>query len=84
MAINNRRKFKCLDCGIDTSRANELYMLVDNTWMLTGLGPEGMLCIEHVEARIGRELSSVDFNNSYLNNFRTNPKSMRLISRMTR
>lgn len=72
----------CLDCGIDTSKAHELYMLVDGTWKLTGLGPVGMLCVTCVEVRIGRMLTPSDFNDSYLNDFRTTAKSAKLSDRM--
>jgi hypothetical protein len=82
MNKNSRKKFLCLDCGIDTGRTGEHYMLVDNTWKLTGLGKVGMLCISHVEARIGRRLISSDFNNSYLNKPRTGIISARLLDRM--
>jgi hypothetical protein len=78
----SRRKFLCLDCGVDTGRIGEHYMLVDETWHLTGLQKYGMLCIEHVEARIGRRLVPSDFNDSYLNNVRTGIISQRLASRM--
>jgi hypothetical protein len=78
----SRKKFLCLDCGIDTGKSGEHYMLIDETWKLTGLGKFGMLCVEHVEARIGRKLVPDDFNDSYLNNFRTGIKSARLSDRM--
>lgn len=78
----SRKKFLCLDCGIDTGRIGEHYMLVDDVWSLTGLGKYGMLCIEHVEQRIGRELIHSDFNDSYLNNARTGIVSQRLADRM--
>ncbi len=78
----SRRKFLCLDCRIDTSKANELYMLQDETWKLTGLGKVGMLCVSCTENRIGRQLTSTDFNDSYLNNYRTASKSDKLVSRM--
>ncbi len=78
----SRKKFICLDCYIDTSKANELYMLQDETWKLTGLGKVGMLCVGCIESRIGRKLTATDFNNSYLNNYRTASKSARLVSRM--
>jgi hypothetical protein len=77
-----RRKFLCLDCGIDTGKTGEHYMLVDETWSLTGLGPVGMLCVEDVEKRIGRKLNPADFNDSYLNNPRTGIISQRLANRM--
>lgn len=82
MAKASRRKFLCLDCSVDTGRQGEHYMLIDETWGLTGLGPVGMLCIEHVEQRIGRMLVASDFNDSYLNNPRTGIISNRLLDRM--
>jgi hypothetical protein len=78
----SRRKFLCLDCRVDTGRIGEHYMLIDETWRLTGLGKIGMLCVEHVESRIGRKLVPSDFNNSYLNRARTGIISMRLKNRM--
>lgn len=78
----SRRKFLCLDCGIDTGKVGEHYMLNDSTWSLTGLGKVGMLCVEHVEERIGRQLIPADFNDSYLNNPRTGHMSQRLTLRM--
>jgi hypothetical protein len=78
----SRKKFLCLDCGIDTGRIGEHYMLIDETWHLTGLRKYGMLCIEHVEERIGRELVTSDFNDSYLNKARTGVISQRLAQRM--
>jgi hypothetical protein len=82
MSKRSRKKFLCLDCGVDTGKSGEHYMLIDSTWNLTGLSKIGMLCILHVEARIGRKLISSDFNNSYLNNPRTGIVSDRLLSRM--
>jgi hypothetical protein len=78
----SRRKFLCLDCGLDTGKIGEHYMLIDGTWSLTGLGSIGMLCVEHVEQRIGRQLMPADFNNSYLNRPRTGIISQRLRDRM--
>lgn len=60
----------------------EHYMLIDETWSLTGLGSVGMLCVEHVERRIGRELVASDFNDSYLNDPRTGMISLKLAHRM--
>jgi hypothetical protein len=78
----SRKKFLCLDCGDDTGKSGEHYMLVDSTWCLTGLEKYGMLCIEDVEKRIGRKLIASDFNDSYLNKPRTGIKSNRLMDRM--
>jgi hypothetical protein len=82
MATKSRRKFLCLDCKVDVGRLGEHYMLVDSTWHLTGLGKYGMLCVRHVESRIGRKLVAKDFNNSYLNRPRTGIISNLLLDRM--
>lgn len=82
MSKKSRTKFLCLDCKVDTGKIGEHYMLVEKTWVLTGLGKYGMLCILDVEIRIGRKLVASDFNSSYLNNFRTGIKSQRLTNRM--
>lgn len=78
----SRKKFLCLDCKVDTGKIGEHYMLVDETWRLTGLGKIGMLCVQHVETRIGRKLEKSDFNDSYLNKARTGIISQRLANRM--
>lgn len=80
--MKSRRKFLCLDCGVDTGKIGEHYMLINRTWSLTGLGSVGMLCVEHVEKRIGRRLVPSDFNDSYLNRARTGIISQRLSDRM--
>jgi hypothetical protein len=82
MAKASRRKFLCLDCGVDSGKIGEHYMLIESTWALTGLGKFGMLCIADVEQRIGRKLVSSDFNDSYLNRPRTGIISSRLLDRM--
>lgn len=82
MRKKSRKKFLCLDCGLDTGKAGEHYMLTDSVWIKTGLGKIGMLCVEHVEKRIGRKLRATDFNNSYLNRPKTGIISARLLDRM--
>lgn len=82
MSKNSRKKFLCLDCGVDTGKIGEHYMLIDKTWTLTGLGKYGMLCVQDVEKRIGRRLAPADFNDSYLNKPRTGIISARLMERM--
>jgi hypothetical protein len=81
--MKSRKKFLCLDCGLDTGKAGEHYMLIESTWSLTGLGKFGMLCIEDVETRIDRQLTAADFNDSYLNRPRTGIISARLLDRMS-
>lgn len=78
----SRRKFLCLDCGIDTGAIYEHYMLIDSTWYLIHDSKIGMLCIGCLEIRLGRQLNANDFNDSYLNNTSIAPKSARLIERM--
>lgn len=78
----SRKKFLCLDCSLDTGKAGEHYMLIDETWKKTGLGKVGMLCVLDVEKRIGRKLQASDFNDSYLNRPRTGIISARLLDRM--
>lgn len=82
MSKKSRSKFLCLDCGIDTGKIGEHYMLIDETWHLTGLQKYGMLCVLDVEKRIGRKLVGSDFNDSYLNKPRTGIMSARLVDRM--
>jgi hypothetical protein len=77
----SRKRFECVDCGIDTGKSNEYYMLRDEVWALTGLGPRGMLCIGCVETKIGRKLHKSDFNDSFVNTFPM-PRSMRLVDRL--
>ena len=77
----SRGKFLCLDCGTDTGKAGEHYMLEDEVW--SSCAPKtGMLCIGCLEERLGRELKGSDFNNSYLNRPRTAPQSLRLRERL--
>jgi hypothetical protein len=55
----------CLDCGVDTIKAGEHYMVRDEAWPIGGL--EGMLCIGCLERRIGRRLVPADFTYCVLN-----------------
>ncbi|QGH78343.1 hypothetical protein SEA_TRIBUTE_190 [Streptomyces phage Tribute] len=79
---NSRKKWLCLDCGVDTGRIGEHFFLDMNVWSLTGLGHEGMLCVEHVEKRIGRRLVPADFTSAYINRLNNGFKSARLVSRI--
>ncbi len=61
-----RRRFRCVNCRVDT--INEYYMLDDQVWAATGLGPhDGMLCIACCEARLGRGLVARDFKDCEMN-----------------
>ncbi len=80
---NSRKKWICLDCDLDTGKAGEHFFLINEVWTLTGLGHKGMLCVEHVEKRIGRRLVPADFSSAYINRLTFGFKSDRLISRLT-
>ncbi len=77
------RRFKCMDCKINTLHIGEYYMLKDRVCNQIHNNQEGMLCIGCAEARLKRRLNSKDFNDCFLN--RHNPcgtKSMRLTQRL--
>lgn len=77
----------CRDCGADTEALGEFYMLRDEVWGETGMGPdEGMLCVGCVEGRLGRRLGPADFTHVVVNlvwpeNMRA-LKSSRLLDRL--
>lgn len=78
----SRTRFLCTDCGIDTGKAGEYFMLRDEVWFSVFPSKFGMLCVGCVESRLGRELNPQDFNDSYLNTSRKFARSIRLSSRM--
>jgi hypothetical protein len=64
----------CKDCGKATMRTpdfmDEYYMITEELWAMTGLKPhDGFLCITCLEKRIGRQLTSDDFTDVYVNQF---------------
>jgi hypothetical protein len=81
---NSRKKWLCLDCGVDTGKIGEHFFLDMKVWSLTGLGHKGMLCVADVEKRIGRRLVPADFTSAYINRLSFGFKSDRLIERMTK
>ncbi len=75
----SRAKWLCLDCGRDTGKLGEHYMLIDEVWL--SIAPKvGMLCVGCAEIRLQRSLTPRDFNDSYVN--RPGNKSVRLMDRM--
>jgi hypothetical protein len=80
--VKARRKWKCLDCSVDTGKAREHYFLHGEVWAAAGMGPFGMLCIGCVEIRLNRELTSQDFTSAWINNPKAGEKSSRLLSRL--
>ncbi len=55
----------CVDCGVDTIKADEFYMVHDAVWPLHPR--DGMLCIGCLEQRIGRRLVPADFTDALIN-----------------
>jgi hypothetical protein len=52
-------RVRCVDCGEDK---DEYYMVADELWAASGMAPNGgMLCLAHLERRIGRLLVIGDF-----------------------
>lgn len=82
--MSSRRKWMCLDCGVDTGKIGEHYMLIDATWKLIHSSAFGMLCIGCLETRLKRYLTASDFNSSHVNRVGAGQsKSIRLIARLT-
>lgn len=74
---------RCLDCNVDTIAIAEYYMVSDDIWANSGVGPlgrEGMLCIGCLEGRLGRRLTADDFTDAPTN--RCGRRSERLLNRM--
>lgn len=79
----NRRRFLCMDCGVDTGKIGEHYMLKDHVWFSVVESNKGMLCVGCIEQRLGRRLIADDFNNSYVNGLGFGQiKSNRLLERL--
>ena len=53
--------FICLDCGVNTDEIGEYYMLTSEVWKEAVPDLTGMLCINCVELRLGRQLWPEDF-----------------------
>lgn len=83
MAKRSRSKFLCLDCRVDTGKLYEHYMLVESTWTKVHNSKFGMLCVGCVENRLGRKLTKVDFNSSFVNDPKLHRMSARLLERLT-
>jgi hypothetical protein len=53
-----------MDCGIDTSFATGIghyYTVRDDVWLRAASEQHGMLCLDCLEKRLGRALTSADF-----------------------
>lgn len=51
----------CLDCGKNTYKLNEYYMVTDSTWLQANPKGDGMLCIGCLGKRLNRKLTCRDF-----------------------
>lgn len=78
----SRKKFLCMDCGVDTGKIHEHYFVNTELWLKATGSIKGMLCIEHLESRIGRKLTPEDFPDVTINNPKFESKSQRLMSRL--
>jgi hypothetical protein len=57
----------CMDCSKDTYASEEYYMLWYKVWRSINYKMDGMLCLNCVEKRLGRELTSKDFSKAPIN-----------------
>lgn len=76
--------FVCVDCGVNTRRINEYYMVKNEIWRRAhqdgSSGFKGMLCIGCLESRLGRLLKAEDFTLAPVNSDKR--QSARLYSRL--
>lgn len=72
-----------MDCGVDTGKIGDHYMLEDAVWYSVCDSDRGMLCINCIEQRLGRRLNPTDFNSSYVNTLGFGIKSVALVDRLT-
>lgn len=81
MAKRSPSRWNCVDCGYNTSL--EHYFVHNEVWYgVAGMPESGMLCIGCLEARIGRTLTPSDFPKVHINNPKTHPMTLRLVSRI--
>ena len=55
------RTVLCQDCGCDTIRTNNWYMVRDSVWLRAMPSRAGILCIPCLEWRLGQPLVPADF-----------------------
>jgi hypothetical protein len=82
---DNIGRFNCLDCGENTARLDEYYMVRGEVWRFAVPVGRGMLCIGCLEHRIGRKLRPRDFTPARVNlpwSPDVGPKSPRLMDRL--
>lgn len=74
----------CLDCEVDLVEIEEKFMVRDEVWAAAQLRPEsGWICIECLEARLGRRLTRDDFKQDVgMTTLEHYPRSERLKDRL--
>ena len=78
----------CKDCGVDTQDIGEWYMVKDEVWAAVWpkRSKREFLCIGCLEIRLGRRLTSDDFTDAPINEFKENAfgieRSERLFNRL--
>lgn len=80
----SRRKFICTDCKVDTGKIFEHYFIHTELWLSVMPSIKGMLCVGCIEQRLGRLLNALDFTDASINSAKHEPKSQRLMNRLTR
>ena len=79
---NNRTKWICLDCQVDTGKIYEHYFINLDTWLSVVGSKTGMLCIGCLEQRLQRKLNKEDFPKVTINDPKYSKMSLRLLSRL--
>jgi hypothetical protein len=74
--------FSCMDCGVDTHKIGEYYMVKDDVWE-SAVSGRALLCVGCLETRLGRRLLSADFSNALINSHPNIRQSERLQSRLS-
>lgn len=59
--------FNCMDCGCDTRRNEQYYMVRNGLWRSVNPKVDGMLCLPCLERRLARGLRARDFTGARLN-----------------
>lgn len=79
---NGARPDTCHDCGVDTGKIREYYMVTSEVWEASGVPELSHLCIGCLEQRLGRRLMRTDFTRVPMNNGPVQCYSKRLQGRL--
>jgi hypothetical protein len=67
---SEKKRFRCIDCGVDTCETDDYYMVYDHVWHAAGMVgalDDGMLCLDCLSRRLGRGLYLDDFTMAPVN-----------------